>query len=473
MNQHVIENYFQLKEKIKNDKSLLQQTAEQILKNISELNLDINAYVRVYENEILEAIKNYDPKKNLAGMMIGLKDLFCYKDHPVQASSKILENFNSQINATVTQKIIDNGGIIVGHQNCDEFGMGSANEYSCYGPVHNGLDLKKSAGGSSGGSAAAVQNDMCHVALGTDTGGSVRQPAAFCGIIGFKPTYGRISRYGVIPYASSFDTVGILGKSIEDIAILLENIAGKDEKDCTSSDRPVEKYFENLNSVNLSDVKITYLEETLEIDGLQKEIHESMVTLIKRLHDHGLSVEKQNFKHLDYLVSTYYIITAAEAAANLARYDGIRFGRCTNEKVENIEEFVKKNRKEGFGVEVKKRILFGNYVLTSKGVLEKAQKVRRVICDEIKNIFNDYDFIILPTTPTTAVDLNRKNVDPKESYLADIFTNLASISGLPAISIPFGKDEKGFPIGIQIVANHFEEQKLLSFAKKILSEVNF
>ncbi|MDR2402373.1 MAG: Asp-tRNA(Asn)/Glu-tRNA(Gln) amidotransferase subunit GatA [Cytophagales bacterium] len=473
MSQHVIENYFQLKEKIKTDKNFLQQTVEYVLKNISLMNSDLNAYVRVYEKEILDTIKDYDTNKNLSGMLVGLKDLFCFKDHPIQAASKILENFTSQINATVTQKIIDNGGIIVGHQNCDEFGMGGANEYSCYGPAHNGLDLKKTPGGSSGGSAAAVQNNMCHMALGTDTGGSVRQPAAFCGIIGLKPTYGRISRFGVIAHASSFDTVGIFGKSIEDIAILLENIAGKDEKDCTSSDRPVGKYFENLNSINLKDIKVAYLGEALELEGLQKEIYESVVILIKKLQDHGCSVEKQHFKYLDHLVPTYYVITAAEATTNLARYDGIRYGRCTNEKVDSVDDFVKKNRTEGFGIEVKRRILFGNYVLTSKGVLEKAQKMRRVIYDEMKNIFNDFDFIILPTTPTTAFDLNRKTENPQESYLADIFTTLASISGFPAISIPFGKDEKGLPIGIQIVANHFEEQKLLSFAKKILTEVNF
>ncbi len=473
MIQHVIENYFQLREKIKSDRSLLEQTAKCVLENISNYNNDINAYLRVYDDEVLDYAKNCEIDKNLSGMMVGLKDLLCYKDHIVEASSKILKNFTSQINATVVQRIIDNGGVIVGHQNCDQFGMGSSNENSCYGPSYNGLDLRKSAGGSSGGSATAVQNNMCHVAIGTDTGGSVRQPAAFCGIIGFKPTYGRISRYGVIPYSSSFDTVSILGKCVEDIALVLENVAGKDEYDCTSSDRPVEKYFDNLDSVNFNDVKISYIKETLNVDGLQKEIHDSVVSLLNKLQGQGLTVKEKNFKHVDSLAPTYYIITAAEAATNFARLDGIRYGYCTNEKVNNIEEFVKKNRSEGFGLEVKKRILFGNYVLTSEGILEQAQKVRRVILNEINNIFADSDFIILPTTPTTAFDLNRKNVCPQESYLTDLFTYIASICGLPAISIPYGKDDNGLPIGIQIIGHKFDEQKLLSFSKKILSEVNF
>lgn len=473
MIQHVIENYFQLRDKIKSDRSLLDQTAKYVLENISNFNNDINAYIRVYDDEVLDYARNCEMDKNLSGMMVGLKDLFCYKDHVVEASSKILQNFTSQINATAVQRIIDNGGIIVGHQNCDQFGMGASNENSCYGPSHNGLDLRKSAGGSSGGSAVAVQNNMCHVALGTDTGGSVRQPAAFCGIIGFKPTYGRISRYGVIPYASSFDTVGFLGKCVEDIALVLENVAGKDDYDCTASDRPVEKYFENLDTVNLNDVKVAYIKETLDIEGLQKEIHNSVVSLLNKLQGRGLSVKEKNFKYVDSLAPVYYIITAAEAAANFARLDGIRYGYRTREKVDNLEEFVKRNRGEGFGLEVKKRLLFGNYVLTSEGVLEQAQKVRRIILNEIDNIFGDCDFIILPTTPTTAFDLNRQYVSPQESYLTDLFTYLASVCGLPAISIPYGKDDNGLPIGVQIIGHKFEEQKLLSFSKKILAEVNF
>lgn len=473
MIQHVIENYFQLRDKIKSDRSLLDQTAKYVLENISNFNNDINAYIRVYDDEVLDYARNCELDKNLSGMMVGLKDLFCYKDHVVEASSKILQNFTSQINATAVQRIIDNGGIIVGHQNCDQFGMGASNENSYYGPSHNGLDLRKSAGGSSGGSAVAVQNNMCHVALGTDTGGSVRQPAAFCGIIGFKPTYGRISRYGVIPYASSFDTVGFLGKCVEDIALVLENVAGKDDYDCTASDRPVEKYFENLDTVNLNDVKVAYIKETLDIDGLQKEIHDSVVSLLNKLQGRGLSVKEKNFKYVDSLAPVYYIITAAEAAANFARLDGIRYGHRTKEKVDNLEEFVKRNRGEGFGLEVKKRILFGNYVLTSEGMLEQAQKVRRIILNEIDNIFGDCDFIILPTTPTTAFDLNRRYVSSQESYLTDLFTYLASVCGLPAISIPYGKDDNGLPIGVQIIGHKFEEQKLLSFSKKILAEVNF
>lgn len=470
---HDVENYFLLREKIRTDRTLLKKTTKNILENISNHNSDINAYLRVYDDEILDYAEKCPLDKNLSGLMVGIKDLYCYKDHVVEASSKILNNFKSQITATAVQRIIDNGGAIVGHQNCDQFGMGSANENSYYGVSRNGLDLKKSPGGSSGGSATAVQNNMCHVALGTDTGGSVRQPAAFCGIIGLKPTYGRISRYGVIPYSSSFDTVALLGKSIEDIALVLENIAGKDDKDCTSSDRPVDKYFENIDKINFDDTKISFIRETLEVNGLQREIYDSVRSLLNKLQYHGMPIKEKTSKHLDYFVSTYYVITAAEAAANLARFDGVRYGRCTKQKVDNLEEFVKRNRGEGFGDEVKKRVLFGNYVLTSEGVLEQAQKVRRVILNEIEEMFADSDFIILPTTPTTAFDLHRTYVSSEESYLADIFTNIASICGLPAISIPFGKDDNGLPIGIQIIAHKFEEQKLLSFAKKILTDVDF
>ncbi len=471
MKRHIIEPYFTLKEKIKHDKNILQETIDHVLENISNLNPQLNAFCNVYEQEAREAVKNFDANKNLAGMIVGLKDVFCYEEHPLQASSKILENFTSCINATVTQRIVDNGGIIIGHQNCDEFAMGSSNETSYYGPVHNGLDLKKSPGGSSGGSAVSVQNDMCHVALGTDTGGSVRQPAAFCGIIGFKPTYGLISRYGVIAYASSFDTVGILGKTIEDIAILLENIAGQDEKDCTSSSRPVEKYYEKLDDINFGDLKVAYLGEALELDGLQEEVRSTMVHFIEKLREAGVDIGKRNFKYLDLFVPVYYVITAAEATSNLARFDGIRFGRCTEERVTSWEEFIARNRGEGFGMEVKKRILFGNHVLMEEGVVEQAQKIRRMIFDETIKIFDEYDFIILPTSPTTAFNIGRKSVSPSEDYLADIFTNLASVSGLPAISIPWGTDDNGLPIGMQIVAKHFDEQRLLAFSKKILSEV--
>lgn len=444
------------------------KSIETVHKNIHKYNDKLNAYVQVYESEL---VSNPIDNGRANGLLVSIKDLICYKDHPIQASSKILEGFVSEFSATCVQRLIDNGSLIVGHTNCDEFGMGSSNENSCYGPVHNGLFYDKVPGGSSGGAAVSVQMDMCHVALGTDTGGSVRQPASFCGIIGLKPTYGLISRHGVIAHSSSLDTVGILGKYISDILLTLKIIAGRDDYDCTTNPQPLNQTF-NDHLCN-----IAYLIEPLEYKGLQKEIHNNTTKFIDSLRCCGHHVEGVNFKYLDYVVPTYYTLSTAEASSNLARYDGVRYGLKPSDNVTNIEEWYKDVRSRGFGYEVKKRILFGNFVLSGEHYEEyyvKALKVRRLITDELLSIFDKYDYIVLPTTPTTAFGFNHsvESNDPLEMCRTDIYTVLASIAGLPAISIPYGVDNNGLPIGIQIIGKPFCDCQLLNFADKVLNSIS-
>jgi len=438
-------------------------------------NNHLNAFVNVYEKEArkkaIEIDSSSDPKaKKLAGMIVGLKDMFCYKDHPLSSGSKILEGFISQITATSVQKLIDNDCIIIGHQNCDQFGMGSSNENSYYGAVRNPIDETRVPGGSSGGSAAAVKSGMCHVALGTDTGGSVRQPASFCGIVGFKPTYSRISRFGVIAYASSFDTVGILSQNIDDCAAVLESIAGHDPLDNTSSRKEVPKYTQNLRLDK--NYKIAYLNETINHEGLQKEIKDNILKTISKLKTDGHKVKGVEFPLLNYTLPTYYILTTAEASANLARYDGVRYG-YRSEKSSDIDNMYKYTRTEGFGEEVKRRILLGTAILSSgyhDAYYTKAQRVRALIRKKFDEIMAKYDFIILPTTPTTAFKIN-SNKDPISMYLSDLYTVQASAVGYPAISIPNGEDAEGLPIGIQIIGAPYEEAKLLAFAKYVF-EIN-
>lgn len=452
----------------------IEETLSICLENI-KLGSELNAFINVYEEEakkqasiITKKIK--DKKQgSLAGMIVGLKDLFCYKDHQVTASSKILNGFISQLTATSVQRLIDEDCIIIGHQNCDQFGMGSSNENSFYGPVLNPIDKSKVPGGSSGGSAAAVKAGMCHIALGTDTGGSVRQPASFCGIVGLKPTYSRISRYGVIAYASSFDTIGILSSNIKDCALGLNAIAGKDDKDNTSYSAKVPDYINNLNWSKK--VKIAYFKETLDHEGLNSEIKNSIFDTLNYLKSEGHIIKELNFPMLDYILPLYYILTTAEASANLARYDGVRYG-YRNKEASDIESMYTMTRTEGFSTEVKRRILLGTSVLSEgfhDAYYNKAQRVRRIIKDYFENIFKEYDFIIMPTTPTTAFKLNAHK-DPISMYLSDLYTVPASVAGIPAISIPNGIDKSGLPIGIQIISGAFEEQKLLAFANYLLND---
>ena len=347
--------------------------------------------------------------------------------------------------------------------------MGSSNEHSIYGCVHNYFDYNKTSGGSSGGSAVAVQTDMCHISLGTDTGGSIRQPAAFCGVIGFKPSYGVISRYGVIAHASSFDTVGILGKSIKDIKIVFKTIMGHDGHDLSMSQELPNEIVKKKKKY-----KIGYLKNALEFEGLQEEIKKSIQNFLGKLQDEQNIIESVEVDFLDYVVPVYYVLTTAEACSNLARYDGVRYGYRTA-SYSNFEELITKTRSEGFGEEVKKRIMLGNYIFKTReenNYFSKAQQVREKIKNAFHEIFNNYDFLILPTTTTTAFKINDISNDDEISYWSDIFTVIASLVGLPAISIPYGVDKNNMPIGLQIIANKNKDFNLLNFLLKTKIKVN-
>ncbi len=437
----------------------------------------LNAFLEVYEDEALAKAEEIDKKIHtgqagrLAGMVVGLKDVICYANHSLQAASHILEGFKSKFSATAVEKLLAEDAIIIGRQNCDEFAMGSSNENSAFGAVLNEIDNTRVCGGSSGGSAVSVQADMCLASLGSDTGGSVRQPASFCGIIGLKPTYSRVSRHGLIAYASSFDIIGTLSKSIEDTALLLEVIAGEDDFDSTVSKRPVPTYTQMLD-LNYKP-KIAYLKETIENEGLEADVKSNILQTIEKLKSLGHEVEAVEFPLLEYILPTYYILTTAEASTNLSRYDGVRYGYRSKD-AGDLMSMYKRTRSEGFGEEVKRRILLGTFVLSASyydAYFTKAQKVRRLIANKTKEILSQYDFIISPTAPTTAFKLGENTNDPLAMYLADIFSVQANVAGgLPAISIPNGFDQKGLPIGLQIMANSFEEAKLLAFSKYWLEQ---
>lgn len=436
-----------------------------------EANSDLNAFLEVYTSEAKERAILIDKKikegiaGKLAGMVISIKDMICYKNHKVSASSKILENFESLFSSTVVERLIAEDAIIIGRVNCDEFAMGASNETSYYGKVKNFHNKNLVPGGSSGGSAVSVQADLCLASLGTDTGGSVRQPASFCGVVGLKPTYGRISRWGIIAYASSFDQVGPITKSVEDAALLLEILAGKDDFDSTASSKEVPQYSKNLTLE--SKPKVAYLSEALNAEGLDPEVKQMMEHQINSLKSQGFEVQEVDFPLLKYAVPTYYILTTAEASSNLSRYDGVHFG-YRSKNATDLESTYKLSRTEGFGEEVKRRIMLGTFVLSAgyyDAYYAKAQKVRRLIRDKSVEILSKYDFMILPTAPSTAFALGEKTSDPVVMYLADIFTVQASLAGLPAISIPAAVHSNGLSIGLQVIGKHFEEQELLKFAQ--------
>jgi aspartyl-tRNA(Asn)/glutamyl-tRNA(Gln) amidotransferase subunit A len=438
------------------------------LKNI-QTKAHLNAFVEVYEQSALAQANRVDAKLaagkagKLAGMVIGIKDVLCYAGHESNASSSILQGYESQYTCTAVQRLIDQDAIIIGRLNCDEFGMGSSNENSSHGKVLNALDESRVPGGSSGGSAVAVQANLCTVSLGTDTGGSVRQPAAFTGVIGSKPTYSRVSRWGLIAYASSFDTIGVFSQTIQDNALVMEVIAGHDEWDNTSSRKPVLPYSQLLHFDKK--VKIAYLKEALESPMLQAEIKKNTESVLKNLESDGHQVKAVDFPLLEYILPTYYILTTAEASSNLSRFDGVKYGyRSPN--THNLESMYKLSRSEGFGEEVKRRIMLGTFVLSASyydAYFTKAQKVRRLIKEFTESLLDDFDYIIMPTTPTTAFKFGEHSDDPVSMYLEDLFTVQASVSGVPAISLPNGKDGNGMPIGIQVITNSFKEADLFSF----------
>ena len=459
---------------LNNDTTNVVDITKMYLQNIAE-SQHLNAFNEVYYDEALEQARLVDEKLancsagKLAGMVVGIKDNLCYKNHKVSASSKILDGFESLFTATSVQRLIDEDAVIIGRLNCDEFAMGSANENTIYGTVKNPLDNSKVAGGSSGGSAAAVSAGLCLVALGSDTGGSIRQPAAFCGIVGIKPTYSRVSRYGLIAYASSFDQIGPLTNNVSDAALILEVIAGKDDFDSTVSKKDVDNYsaakFDNKPK------KIAYISECLNRKGLDSEVKEFIENKIAKLKSDGHIVEPISFPYLDLLVPTYYVLTTAEASSNLARFDGVHYG-YRSENITDLESTYINSRTEGFGEEVKRRIMLGTFVLSAgyyDAYFTKAQKIRRLIKDKTNKMFDEYDFVVSPTTPHTPFEIGKKQTDPTVMYLEDIFTVQANLAGNPAISLPLGKHSNGLPIGLHLMADNFKEADLFAFSKYLSS----
>jgi aspartyl-tRNA(Asn)/glutamyl-tRNA(Gln) amidotransferase subunit A len=439
-------------------------------------NIHLNAFVEVYETEAIEKArkldeKNKDPQSwgKLYGVVIGIKDVLCYQGHHVGAASKILEGYKAIYNATAIQRLLDEDAIIIGNLNCDEFAMGSSNEHSVHGKVLNAADERRVPGGSSGGSAVAVQANLCMISLGSDTGGSVRQPADFCGIIGMKPGYGRISRYGLLAYASSFDQIGLFAQNIPDLALTLGVIAGEDEFDSTCSAEPVPDYIRDLDKDKK--FRIAYFPECFDHPSLDPEIRKALHEKLDILKKEGHTIEAVNFKYLDYVVPAYYVLTTAEASSNLSRYDGIKFGYRTPSAVKNLQELYCKTRSEGFGKEVKKRIMLGTFVLSTgyyDAYYAKAQQVRKLIADNTKEIFNSFDLIIMPTSPSTAFKFGEKSNDAVEMFLGDLYTVYANLAGIAGISIPLFKHSNGMPFGIQIHADRLKEEELLQFSQQLL-----
>lgn len=452
----------------------LPQLVEYYLKNIEEKK-HLNAYLEVWGDEaklraqeIQEKLASNKAGK-LAGMVIALKDNICYKNHKVSGSSKILDGFESLYDSTVVERLLKEDAIFIGRVNCDEFAMGSSNENSAYGAVLNPLDESKVPGGSSGGSAAAVAADLCLAALGSDTGGSIRQPASLTGIVGLKPTYGRVSRYGLLAYASSFDQIGPMTRSVEDSAILLEVMAGADDYDSTASSVQVEQYSQALNISGKK--KLAYFKECIDSPGLNAEVREKMMQTIEKLRAEGHEVVETNFPYLSQLVPTYYVLTTAEASSNLARYDGIHYG-YRSQDAKGIDNTYKKSRTEGFGKEVKRRIMLGTFVLSSgyyDAYYGRAQQVRRIIRDNTLQKLEEFDFIILPTSTNEAFSLGANTKDPIAMYLEDIFTVQANLVGIPAISLPLGTKSSGMPFGIQLMGGMFKEKDLLAFSHYMMS----
>lgn len=448
------------------------QLVEYYLDNIHRKQ-HLNAFLEVWPEEARAQAEAVDAKLaagtagKLAGMVIGLKDVLAYEGHALQSSSHILDGFKSLFTGTAVQRLLDEDAIVIGRQNCDEFAMGASNETSYFGPARNELDPERVPGGSSGGSAVAVQADMCLASIGSDTGGSVRQPAAFCGIVGFKPTYSRISRYGLIAYASSFDQIGTLTRSVEDAALLLEVMAGADNFDSTVSQREVPAYSQQLTPAPR--YRIGYIRDCLERPGLNPEIKAATEQALEQMRGQGHLVEAVDFPYLDFIVPTYYILTTAEASSNLSRYDGVKFGYRAPDATD-LESLYKKTRAQGFGPEVQRRIMLGTFVLSASyydAYYTKAQKVRRLIKEKTDELLREYDFLVLPTTPTTAFHIGDVNKDTLAMYLADIFTVQASLAGVPAISVPNGTDSQGLPIGLQMLSGAFREEHLLAFASTV------
>jgi aspartyl-tRNA(Asn)/glutamyl-tRNA(Gln) amidotransferase subunit A len=463
-------------ELLKSGKLSLVENVKYFLKNIEDQK-DLNAFNFVFANKAIGSAKVVEQKiksnsaGKLAGMVLAIKDVLAYKDHPLTCSSNILKNFTSLYTATAVQKLIDEDAIIIGKTNCDEFAMGSSNENSAFGNVLNPFDKNRVPGGSSGGSAVAVAANLCDVSLGTDTGGSIRQPAAFCGVYGLKPTYGRVSRFGLTAFASSFDTIGPFSKNVEDAALVIEVLAGKDENDSTSVKKEIPNYSSLLSEKNK--LKIGIPKEYFA-DGLDEEIKTAILNIVDEMKLEGYEVKEVLLPMTEYAIATYYILTTAEASSNLARFDGARYGFRAKE-YGNLKEMYLNSRTEGFGKEVKRRIMLGTYVLSSgyyDAYYRKAQKVRRLIKEDFDKVFSEVDLLITPTTPTAAFRIGQKSDDPLQMYLSDIYTTSANLVGIPGMNIPIGKNSDNLPIGLQILSQQFNEEKIFQLAIHIQDEIS-
>ena len=470
----------ELQEKLANKEITIKQINEAYINRINEKEPEVQAFVTTFTDEaqkkaeeIEEKVKNGELKGEFAGIPIGIKDNICTKGTKTTCSSKMLENFISPYNATVIEKLNNENIINLGKLNMDEFAMGGSTETSYFKKTRNPWNLSKVPGGSSGGSAAAVASNMVPWALGSDTGGSIRQPASFCGVVGLKPTYGLVSRYGLVAFASSLDQIGPITKDVKDAAILLNLIAGHDKKDTTSANVPKKDYVSALNG-NVKGIKIGIAKEFFG-EGINPEVKKSLKNAIEVYKNLGAEIEEFSLDVAKYSLATYYIIACAEASSNLGRFDGIRYTYRAKE-YKNLKELYKKSRSEGFGDEVKRRIILGTYVLSSgyyDAYYKKAQQVRTMVVNEFNKGFEKYDVILVPTSPTVAFGIGEKSGNPLEMYLADICTVSVNIAGLPGISIPCGVDSDGMPIGMQIIGNKFQEEKILNTAYAFEKEFKF
>jgi len=435
-------------------------------------NKHLNCFLEVFAEQALQRAAELDSQPisgMLHGVVIGIKDNICYKGHKASAASKILENFISPYSATAVERLEQEGAIILGRLNCDEFGMGSSNENSAFGPVLNPNDHSRVAGGSSGGSAAAVKSGLCMAALGSDTGGSVRLPADFCGVVGYKPAYGRVSRYGLIAYGSSFDQIGVLSNNVEDAAKIIEVISGPDEFDSTVLN------IQN-DSFDLSadrKYRIAYFPEWIEHTSIDPEISDQLKAFLKQLESEGHKVQPVSFPLTEFIVPTYYVLTTAEASSNLGRYDGARFGYRSRKIPDNLYSYYKHNRTEGFGKEVKRRIMLGTFVLSTgyyDAYFTKALQVRQQLKQQTELIFRDYDFILAPNSPGLAYKLGEKDKDPLAMYMGDIFTVFANLTGVPAVSLPVFKHSSNLPFGLQVLSSPQNEVSLLRFSHHMMQQ---
>jgi aspartyl-tRNA(Asn)/glutamyl-tRNA(Gln) amidotransferase subunit A len=466
----------EIKKLILNKEISVRQLIENVYKNIEENDKEINSFLCLTKDKALKKADEIDEKiksgkidqlGKLAGIPIAIKDNINVKNEKMTCSSKILENFISPYDATVIEKLEKEDAIIIGKTNMDEFAMGSSTETSYFGITRNPVDLERIPGGSSGGSAACVSANFVPISLGSDTGGSIRQPASFCGVYGMKPTYGRVSRYGVVAFASSLDQIGPFANCVDDLAYLLEVISGHDEKDSTSIDIETPNFVKELEkSIDIKGLKIGLPKEFFA-EGLDEEVKSVIMKNVEDLKNAGAIIKEISLPYTDYSVAVYYIIASSEASANLARYDGVKYG-FRAENIQNLLEEYTKSRTQGFGDEVKRRIMLGTYSLSSgyyDAYYLKAQKVRNLIAKDFENAFNEVDFIITPTAPTTAFKIGEKLDNPLAMYLSDIYTISINLAGVPAISIPAGKDSKNLPVGLQIIGKHFDELGLLKISK--------